>query len=160
MIEKNIENLIPKKYKKKNKSHRKAHSIKPKTRKMGHNKKLWGLKKDDTQLPLKISLTPTIMKQKQVVVAFIIDISEREEIEKKLNISQAKLKSYSEELEKEVASRTNELTTTVQKLVASSLSLENQIQETRDAKKRTIENKSLSSEIAENFRNEFIIILP
>jgi hypothetical protein len=45
----------------------------------------------------------------------------------------------------------------VLKLVASNLSFEDQIQETQDAKK-TIVTKSLSSEIAKNFSNKFIIV--
>lgn len=158
LIAQNIQNLIPKKYKNKHKSHRKAYSIKPKTRKMGHNQKLWGLKKDDTQFPLEISLSPTTIAQKQVIIAFVIDISEREKIEKKLTISQNKQKTYSKELEKKVAKRTKELTTTVQKLVTSNLSLEDQIQETEEVEKRAIANKSLSVAIAKNFPNGFIIV--
>jgi PAS domain S-box-containing protein len=154
----NIESLIPNKFKINHKSHREGYNVKPKARQMGKNLELWGLKKDGSQFPLEISLTPTIIKQKQVVIAFVIDISKREKIEKKLHISQAKLKIYSEELEVEVASRTSELTTTIQKLVASNLSLEDQIQETQEAKRRAIVNKSLSSAIAKNFPNGFIIV--
>ncbi|MGC1205505.1 MAG: PAS domain-containing sensor histidine kinase [Flavobacteriaceae bacterium] len=158
LIAHNIENLIPNKFKINHKSHREGYIVKPKARRMGKNLELWGLKKDGSLFPLEISLTPTIIKQKQVVIAFIIDISEREEIEKKLNHSQAKLKRHSEELEKEVASRTSELTTTVQKLVASNLSLEDQIQETQEAEQSAIASKSLSSAIAKNFPNGFIIV--
>lgn len=158
LIGQEIENLIPKKLAKKHKSLRKAYSIQPKTRKMGHNQKLWGLKKDGTQFPLEISLSPTTINQRQVIIAFVIDISEREKIEKKLNISQNKLQTYSKELEKKVARRTRELTTTVQKLVASNLSLEDQIQETQEVEKRAVANKSLSVAIAKNFPNGFIIV--
>mgnify|MGYP003634624077 CR=1 FL=1 len=158
LIGQEIENLIPKKLVKKHKSLRKEYSIQPKTRKMGHNQKLWGLKKDGTQFPLEISLSPTTINQRQVIIAFVIDISEREKIEKKLNISQDKLQTYSKELEKKVANRTRELTTTVQKLVASNLSLEDQIQETQEVEKRAVANKSLSVAIAKNFPNGFIIV--
>jgi PAS domain S-box-containing protein len=153
-----IENLIPEKLKKKHLSHRKVYSIQPKTRKMGHNQKLWGLKKDGAQFPLEISLSPTTINQRQVIIAFVIDISEREKIEKKLNISQKKLQTHSKELEKKVSNRTSELTTTVQKLVASNLSLEDQIQENQEVEKRAVANKSLSIAIAKNFPNGFIIV--
>ncbi|GGX11125.1 hypothetical protein GCM10007384_11130 [Aquimarina muelleri] len=158
LIAQKIESLIPNKFKKKHKSYREGSIVKSKARRMGQNLELWGLKKDGSQFPLEISLSPTTIEQKQVVIAFVIDISEREKIEKQLNVSRAKLKIYSEELENEVASRTNELTTTVQKLVASNLSLEDQIQETQEAEKRAIANKSLSSAIAKNFPNGFIIV--
>ncbi|EPR72343.1 sensor histidine kinase [Winogradskyella psychrotolerans RS-3] len=158
LITQKVEHLIPNKFKKKHKGHREGYIVKPKARRMGRNLDLWGLKKDGSQFPIEISLSPTTIEQKQVVIAFIIDISERENIEKQLNISQVKLKSYAEELENEVARRTSELTTTVQKLVASNLSLEDQIQETQEAEKRAIANKSLSSAIAKNFPNGFIIV--
>ncbi|MBQ0787801.1 MAG: PAS domain S-box protein [Oceanihabitans sp.] len=158
LLSHNIESLVPNKFKINHKSHRERYNVKPKARRMGQNLDLWGLKKDGSQFPLEISLSPTTIDKKQVIIAFVLDISEREKIEKKLNISQAKLKIYSEELEKEVASRTSELTSTVQKLVASNLSLEDQIQETQEAQKRAIVNKSLSSAIAKNFPNGFIIV--
>lgn len=158
LIAQKVERLIPNKFKKKHKSHREGYKVKPTARQMGQNLELWGLKKDGSKFPLEISLSPTTIEQKQVVIAFVRDISEREKIEKKLKISQSQLKIHSEELENEVASRTNELTTTVQKLVASNLNLEDQIQETQEAEKRAIANKSLSSAIAKNFPNGFIIV--
>jgi len=78
--------------------------------------------------------------------------------EEKLKISQAQLKAYSKKLEKEVANRTSELTTTVQKLVAANLSLEDQIVQTQEAEQKAIANKSLSSTIANNFPNGLIIV--
>lgn len=158
LIAKKIEILIPNKFKSKHKSHRKGYIVKPKARRMGQNLELWGLKKDGSQFPLEISLSPTIIDKKQVIIAFVRDVSERNKIEKKLKVSQAKLKIHSEELENKVASRTKELTATVQKLVASNLSLEDQIQETREAEQSAIANKSLSSAIAKNFPNGFIIV--
>lgn len=78
--------------------------------------------------------------------------------EEKLKVSQAHLKAYSKKLEQEVANRTSELTSTVQKLVASNLNLEDQILETQEAEKKAIANKSLSSAIAQNFPNGFIVV--
>lgn len=158
LILKKVESLIPNKFKEKHKSHREKYVVKPKARQMGQNLELWGLKKDGSQFPVEISLSPTTIDQKQVIIAFVRDISEREKIEKKLKVSEAQLKTHSEELENEVTSRTNELTTIVQKLVASNLSLEDQILETQEAEQSAIANKSLSSAIAKNFPNGFIIV--
>lgn len=158
LIGQTIENLIPNKFKEKHKSHREGYIVKPKARRMGQNLDLWGLKKDNSQFPLEISLSPTTIEEKQVIIAFITDTSEREKIEKQLKVSEARLKIYSEELEKEVVSRTSELTTIVQKLVASNLRLEDKIQETQEAEQRAIANKSLSSAIAKNFPNGFITV--
>ena len=119
---------------------------------------LFGLKEDGSQFPLEISLRTTSMDGKEVVIAFITDITAREKIEKKLKSTQSQLQIYSLELEEKVASRTSELSATVEKLVASNLSLEDQIEETQDAKKSVIASKSLSSAIAKNFPNGFIIV--
>jgi len=158
LLNQKIEILIPNRFKENHKSHREGYMITPKARRMGQNLELWGLKKDGSQFPLEISLSPTTIGKKQVIIAFVLDISEREKIEKKLNVSQEQLKIHSEELEQEVASRTSELTTTVQKLVASNLSLEDQIRETQEAEQIAIANKSLSAAIAKNFPNGFIIV--
>jgi PAS domain S-box-containing protein len=119
---------------------------------------LFGLKEDGSQFPLEISLRTTSMDGKEVVIAFITDITAREKIEKKLKTTQSQLQIYSLELEEKVASRTSELSATVEKLVASNLRLEDQIEETQDAKKSVIASKSLSSAIAKNFPNGFIIV--
>jgi PAS domain S-box-containing protein len=119
---------------------------------------LFGLKEDGSQFPLEISLRTTSMDGKEVVIVFITDITAREKIEKKLKSTQSQLQIYSLELEEKVASRTSELSATVEKLVASNLSLEDQIEETQDAKKSVIASKSLSSAIAKNFPNGFIIV--
>ena len=158
LIEQKVESLMPKKFKKNHQSHRKGYVAKPKARRMGQDLELWGLKKNGSQFPLEISLSPTIIKEKQFVIAFIIDTSKQKKTERKLKFSQTQLKTHSEELEGKVSSRTSELTTTVQKLVASNLSLEDQIQETKDAEKSAAASKSLFSAIAKNFPNGFIIV--
>ncbi|TXD48629.1 PAS domain-containing sensor histidine kinase [Polaribacter sp. IC073] len=158
LINQKVENLIPNKFKKNHQNHREGYIAKPKARRMGQDLDLWGLKKNGSQFQLEISLSPTIIKGEQFVIAFIIDTSKQKKTEKKLKISQSKLKSYSEELEEKVTRRTNELTTTVEKLVASNLNLEDQIQETKEAEKSAAASKSLSSAIAKNFPNGFIIV--
>jgi PAS domain S-box-containing protein len=119
---------------------------------------LFGLKKDGSKFSLELSIRATTIDEKQVVIVFITDITAREKIEKKLKTTQSQLQIYSLELEGKVTSRTSELTATVEKLVASNLSLEDQIEETQDAKKSVIASKSLSSAIAKNFPNGFIIV--
>jgi len=77
LIDKTVENLIPNKFKKNHESHRIKYSKNPISRSMGQGLNLWGLKKDGSQFPLEISLSPTKINNKQLVIAFIIDITER-----------------------------------------------------------------------------------
>jgi PAS domain S-box-containing protein len=158
LIQQKVADLIPNKFQKKQQNNSQRHFDIHKVKRIEEDLDLFGLKEDGSQFPLEISLRTTSMDGKEVVIAFITDITAREKIEKKLKSTQRQLKSYSLELEEKVASRTSELSATVEKLVASNLSLEDQIEETQDAKKSVIASKSLSSAIAKNFPNGFIIV--
>src|SRR6056297_91157 len=78
---KKVEVLIPQKLEKKHTLYRRDYSKKPTVRSMGQNLDLWGLRKDGSQFPLKISLTPTKIDGQQVVVAFVADITEQKKAE-------------------------------------------------------------------------------
>jgi PAS domain S-box-containing protein len=158
LIQQKVADLIPNKFQKKQQNNSQRHFDIHKVKRIEEDLDLFGLKEDGSQFPLEISLRTTSMDGKEVVIAFITDITAHEKIEKKLKSTQRQLKSYSLELEEKVASRTSELSATVEKLVASNLSLEDQIEETQDAKKSVIASKSLSSAIAKNFPNGFIIV--
>lgn len=158
LIQQKFENRIPNKFKKKHQNNKEVHFSALKANGFEEDINLFGLKEDGSKFPLEISLTATTMEGEQVVIVYITDITTREKIEKKLKYTQSQLQTYSLELEGKVASRTSELTATVEKLVASNLSLEDQIEETQDAKKSVIASKSLSSAIAKNFPKGFIIV--
>ncbi len=78
---KKVEALIPQKFRKNHKSYRTDYSKKPKARPMGQDMDLWGLRKDGSHFPLKISLSPTKIDGQQVVVAFVMDITEQKKAE-------------------------------------------------------------------------------
>jgi PAS domain S-box-containing protein len=158
LITQKVERLIPDKFKKNHETHREKFKGKPIALHLGQDLELWGLKKDGSKFPLEINLNPTRIEGKLFVIAFVMDTTSQKKTAKKLKVSQAQLRTYSEELEEKVITRTDELTATVQKLVASNLSLEDQIDETKEAEKRAIASKSLSSAIAKNFPNGFIIV--
>jgi PAS domain S-box-containing protein len=158
LIQQKAADRIPYKFQKKELNNSERHFDILKAKRIEEGLDLFGLKEDGAQFPLEISLRTTSMDGKEVVIAFITDITAREKIEKKLKSTQSQLQIYSLELEEKVASRTSELSATVEKLVASNLSLEDQIEETQDAKKSVIASKSLSSAIAKNFPNGFIIV--
>lgn len=99
LIGQKIEVLIPKRYTEKHVSHRDNFHQNPHARSMGEGMELFGAKKDGTEFPVEISLSPYSNQQGKFVVAFIIDISRRK-------LAEEKLKNYSVDLEKQVGNRT------------------------------------------------------
>jgi PAS domain S-box-containing protein len=94
-----IEVLIPKTLSHKHTQYRDGYMGNPHARSMGANIDLKGLKKDGTEFPVEISLSPYTHDNGKFVIAFIIDITIRKQAEQKL-------KAYSAELEKQVKNRT------------------------------------------------------
>ena len=77
MIHKKVEELIPDTFRKNHRTHRAKYAKNPRKRVMGKDLDLWGLKKNGTQFPLEISLSPTTINGKPVTIAFARDISEQ-----------------------------------------------------------------------------------
>lgn len=69
------------------------------------------------------------------------------------------LKKHTENLEKTVQERTEEVMATVQKLVETNLNLEDQIRITKLAESAALSSKSIASEIARNFPNGFVVVM-
>lgn len=99
LIGQKIEVLIPKRYTEKHVSHRDNFHQNPHARSMGAGMELYGAKKDGSEFPVEISLSPYSNEHGKFVVAFIIDISTRK-------LAEEKLKNYSVDLEKQVGNRT------------------------------------------------------
>jgi PAS domain S-box-containing protein len=116
LIGKKIETLVPFRFSSRHTHHREHYSNNPHARSMGAGMELYGLKKNGTEFPVEISLSPYETAAGKFVIAFIVDISVRKHTEEKL-------KNYSNELEKQVKNRTlileeaiNELEKTKQNL--------------------------------------------
>lgn len=113
---KTVEDLVPRKFREKHVHHRDGFTNDPKPRSMGIGFNLFGLKKDGTEFPVEISLSNFNNAEGFFVIAFIIDISTRKQIEdailkqqeemEKINIEIEKL---NDELEQKVESRTLQL---------------------------------------------------
>jgi PAS domain S-box-containing protein len=94
-----IETLVPSRFSHKHENNRTNYAHHPHARAMGLGMELFGLKKDGSEFPVEISLSPYSNDDGNYVIAFIIDVTLRKEAE--LN-----LKNYSEDLEKQVRNRT------------------------------------------------------
>src|SRR5205085_10196091 len=75
LADKTIEFLMPERFRRNHVHYRYDYSHNPHTRKMGIGLDLYALKKDSTEIPVEISLSPFEAEGKEYVMAFIIDIT-------------------------------------------------------------------------------------
>ncbi|HRH02040.1 MAG TPA: PAS domain-containing sensor histidine kinase [Bacteroidia bacterium] len=120
-----IETLIPKKLSDKHLESRTKFQQHPHPRSMGQGMELHGLKKDGTEFPVEISLSPYSTPEGKFVIAFIIDISIRKQAEDKL-------KNYSVELERQVKNRTLILEEAVDELQKTKEDLRQALEKEKD----------------------------
>eukprot|EP01036_Dinobryon_divergens_P015772 gene15772-21362_t len=99
LIGKQVEMLVPMKHRGAHVANREKYYGGPHPRSMGIGLDLKGKRKDNTEFPLEISLSPFTSGGETFVIAFIVDITLRK-------IAEDKLKNYSIELEKQVEDRT------------------------------------------------------
>ena len=125
-----IEMLIPASAKKIHVSHRNAFYQDPKNRKMGNNRDLLAGRKDGTSFPVEVSLSTYIQNEERYVIAFVIDITQRKEIEQNIKLQQMQLEKMTDELrllnadlELKVEQRTNILTEALERLEQSQIGL-------------------------------------
>lgn len=89
----------------------------------------------------------------------IRDITNQKEVEVVLKDNENRLRDYAVTLEEKVQERTHELKATVQKLVESNLSLEDQILVTKKIETKLLESQTLFSAIAKNFPKGIISVI-
>ncbi len=89
-----IEDLVPPRYLDHHEEYRKEYFRKPVSRPMGQGRNLWGLRKDNTQFPVEISLSYFQVKKNIFAISYIIDITERREQEVALEKEKKKAQSY------------------------------------------------------------------
>jgi PAS domain S-box-containing protein len=121
-----IEILIPPSAKKIHVKHRENFYQHPENRKMGHNRDLLAGKKDGSSFPVEVSLSTYIQNEERYVIAFVIDITRRKEIEQNMVVQQHQLEKITDQmrllnadLEMKVEQRTNILREALQKLEES-----------------------------------------
>lgn len=126
-----IEELVPAKYRSIHTHYRHVYHQAPKSRKMGAGRDLIGQKKDGTIFPLEASLSTVALNGEMYVVAFIVDISERKNIEDALSRSEEQLVTYAAELEQRVKQRTEDLDRTI-------LQLEKEVSDRKRAERQAV----------------------
>ena len=75
-----IESLVPKKLREEYIGYWKVYAKKTRPAKAGQYKNLWGLRKNGSRFPLKLSLSQATVKGEKVVIAFVIDVTESNQV--------------------------------------------------------------------------------
>lgn len=140
-----IEVLIPDQFRPHHHSLREGFYQQPSNRVMGHGRDLFGKKKDGANIPVEVSLSHYNKDSELFVIAFIVDITRRKEIEKDMVEQQKQLEKVSNqirkmntELEVKVEERTMILKEALQRLEQS----QTELSEALDKEKQLNEIKS------------------
>ena len=84
LLGKKIEMLVPERFRRGHDSHRENFAEKPKLRRMGAGLDLFGRRRDGSEFPVEISLSPVAVEGGMIVLSAIRDISDRKRIELEL----------------------------------------------------------------------------
>jgi PAS domain S-box-containing protein len=77
LVGREVETLVPERFRNSHPEYRRSYFLRPETRAMGVGLDLWGLKKDGTEFPVEISLSPLSTDEDVLVSSSIRDITER-----------------------------------------------------------------------------------
>jgi PAS domain S-box-containing protein len=84
LIGQKIEMLVPERYRQQHHHHREVFAETPKTRRMGADLDLYGRRRDGSEFPVEISLSPVATEKGSFVLSSIRDISDRKRIAEEL----------------------------------------------------------------------------
>lgn len=126
LVGQQVETLIPSRYEHVHHKHRENYLKKPERRIMGVGRDLFAIKKDGTEFPVEVSLSNYAASEGMFVIAFVIDITKRKEIENSIILQKEqlaennlKIEELNDELEEKVELRTRQLQDAIQLIETS-----------------------------------------
>jgi PAS domain S-box-containing protein len=119
LVNQKIEILIPKRLSGTHVVDRNAYFESPHARGMGHAVDLFARRKDSSEFPVEVSLSPFKTSEGSFVVSFIIDITERKKNENAIREANIEIQKLNTDLEGRVSRRTKELAMAIDKIEIS-----------------------------------------
>src|SRR5947207_8372343 len=86
LIGQSVEIIIPSRYRERHPNFRNLFFNSPQARSMGAGRELFALRKDGTEFPVEIGLNPLVTVEGTLVLAAIIDITERKQAEERFRL--------------------------------------------------------------------------